>query len=100
MTPNQIKYRIHKLYQFLEHGHTFDLRRMRVYRGYIHTHDFPTVVTLDYTDRIIPTLIHEFLHYLHPTWSETKILKAESAIICQLTERQIRNILKRLANVL
>jgi hypothetical protein len=29
---------------------------------------------------LVPTLIHEMLHYMHPDWAETKVLKTEKLI--------------------
>ena len=98
MTKNQFRYRMTKLYQFLEDEHAIKFQRMRVYRGHIKTIQYPTTVYLDHTDRILPTLIHEFLHYIHPDWSESRILQAEAQFVGHLTDRQIRNILKKFAS--
>lgn len=100
MTKNQVKYRLQKLYRFLEDGHIIEFKRMKFYRGFIVTHKYPTVVQLDYTDKLFPTLIHEFLHYIHPDWCESKILRAEREFVAKLTDRQIRNILKKFAESL
>jgi hypothetical protein len=86
-----------KLYRFLDDGHKVEFRRMRTTRGLIFTHEYPTRVSLDPRDNIISTLIHEALHYFYPEASETWVLRMESKIIHSLSERQIRNIIRRLA---
>lgn len=86
-----------KLYKFLDDSHTVQFRRMKTNRGLITTIKYPTQLQLDYTDNIIPTLIHEVLHYLYPDASEEWILKMETRITNKLSERQVRNIIRRLA---
>lgn len=54
-------------------------------------------INLDYRKEIIPTLIHESLHHWHPEWSETKVSQNESMIVNNLSTRQVKNILKILA---
>ena len=98
MTKNQFRYRMSKLYRFLDQDHKIKFQRMRLYRGHITTITYPTTVYIDHRDELIPTLIHEFLHYIHPQWSETRILQAEAQFVRQLTDRQIRNILKKFAS--
>lgn len=96
-TKDEVNRFTRKLYRFLDAGHKVEFRRMRNTRGLIFIHDFPTKVSLDPRDKIIPTLIHEALHYFYPQASETWVLRMESKIICSLSERQIRNIIRRLA---
>jgi len=60
--------------------------------------DFKTI-WLNHHHEILPTLIHECLHILYPTWSESKVLKYESQIFNKLTPRQINNLLLRLVLV-
>ena len=57
-------------------------------------------IEIDYRKEIIPTLIHELLHRWYPEWCETKVRKVETQIVNQLSERQCKNILKKLANAL
>lgn len=93
-----------KLYRYLDdRKHQIEFKKLKVYRGYIHFNDDPSVAThmvLDYRERLISTLIHEVLHYLHPSDSESRILERERALINQLSERQVRNIIKRFAAIL
>jgi len=51
-------------------------------------------IAIDYRGDIIPTLIHEALHYWHPTKSETWVRREESKIINSLTSRQIKNVIR------
>ena len=86
-----------KLYRFLDEGHEFKFRKMKYLRGHVYTHNFPTEVHLDFRENIISTLIHEALHYFYPDASETWVLTMEKRIVNQLTDRQVRNILRRWA---
>lgn len=61
--------------------------------------DFENIY-LDYRKDLVSTLIHEFLHYMYPNWSETKVLKEESKIVNALSVAQVKNILKKYANTL
>jgi len=96
-TREQVNRFTSKLYKFLDDGHRLEFRRMRGYRGWIFTDKNPTHVLLNPSDNLIPTLIHEALHYFYPKASETWVLKMEAKIAGKLTERQIRNIIRRLA---
>jgi len=58
------------------------------------------VITVDHRRDLLSTLIHEFTHHLHPDWSETRVLHFERKMINALTQRQIKNILRALGNVL
>lgn len=86
-----------KLYRFLDDDHTIQFQRMRINRGWIFTNKYPTHIQLDPSDKIIPTLIHETLHYFYPKASESWVLRMEVKILNKLSERQIRNIIRRLA---
>lgn len=92
------------LYRFLAGDHAIRFKKMRVYRGKIEYDDecrgAPSVVMLDPRDKIASTLIHEYLHYRHPDWSETDVLRMESSLVNSLTERQVRNLIKRFADAL
>jgi|SRR6185312_3488700 len=102
----EIKVYMRHLYKFLKDGHTIEFKKMSLRRGYIddgrvdNPECYKVYVALDHRDRVLSTLIHEHLHYLYPDWSETKIYAQESAIINSLSNTQIKNIIKRLANAL
>jgi hypothetical protein len=57
-------------------------------------------VILDYRHPFLSVFIHEMLHHFHPDWNETKVLKEERALLNQLSNRQIRNLLKALADAI
>lgn len=91
-----------KLYRFLKSDHYVELKKLRGFYGYILQSDSSSSahIVLDPRDKLISTLIHEVLHYLYPDASETKVLEMERALINQLSERQIKNIIKRFAEAL
>ena len=57
-------------------------------------------ISLDYRKDLISTLVHELLHAFHPDWAETTVLREESALINQLSSRQVKNLIKAFAEVL
>ena len=98
-TKRQLYEETGKLYAFLRsHPKKIILKKLNRMHG---TYDYGTdEVELDYRRELIPTIIHESLHYYHPELSETDILKKEKNIINQLSIQQIRNIIKKLGKVL
>ena len=101
LTRSQVHTYTRKLYRFLRDGHLIEFRKLRVYRGFIHfSASKSTRVELDPRDRVLSTLIHEFLHYQHPDWSESKVLNMERKLINNLSSVQVRNIIKRLAEAI
>lgn len=93
-----------KLYRFLEDEHQIKLKKLNAHVGsmeyIVEDPGLPCTITLDFRKDILSTLIHEFLHYRHQTWSESEILKSERLIMNRLTSKQAKNILKKLAQVL
>lgn len=91
-----------KLYKFLREGHSITFRRLHhSYMGEITYDERGTAyVKVDHRDKMFSTLLHEFLHYAHPKWSETKVLEMERKLVNALTPRQVKNIIKRLAEAL
>jgi hypothetical protein len=57
-----------------------------------------TDIELDYRKDIIPTAFHELFHCIHPEWSETDIIYAESRVINTCTPLEIATFLKHLAD--
>lgn len=57
-------------------------------------------IRLDYRKDIIPTLIHEFLHHLHPYLCETKIREKEHQVMSKISPRQGINIIRALGSYL
>lgn len=86
-----------KLYKFLQNGHYIQFSKRKSYRGWITTNTFPTHLIIDHTDKLLPTLIHESLHYFYPDKSEEWVLAMETKIMNKLTERQVKNIIRKLA---
>lgn len=72
----------------------FNLRKMNGTVGLCYWTD----IELDYRRDIIPTAIHELLHYLYPDWSESDIKYAESRLINFCSPLQVAMFLKHLAN--
>ena len=76
---------------------------MKKLRGFIHYDDklpVPARIHIDHTDAVLSTLIHEIIHYEHKDWTEEQVLELESTIINALSDRQIKNLIKRFAEVL
>lgn len=96
---------ISQLYGFLQEGHTLRVTKLRLFAGKI---DFwldkeahkPVTVTIDHRQDLLSTLIHEFLHYQYPEWSEDKVAETEKLIVNKLSQRRVKNILKRFSDAL
>lgn len=102
LTRSEVHAFTRKLYRFLRDEHTVKLTKHHIFYAQI-TYpegDDPALVTLDYRRDILSCLIHEVLHFYHPAWSEKKVLRMESKIVNAISERQARNILKALAQVI
>jgi hypothetical protein len=89
-----------KFYRFLDQGHNIHFRRLKDAHGIIWKYQYPTTVIFDPRKELFATIIHEAIHYIHPDLSETNVLKYEREVVNALSERRIRNILKRFAQVL
>lgn len=61
--------------------------------------DYDTITLAAFYD-VFPTLIHEMIHYLHDTWSETKVIKTEKLIKRYIKIRDVIKIFKLFANAL
>lgn len=97
-TKNDVYRYTTSLYKFLRSGHAIQFKKMRKYRGEM---DLDTnAVLLDHRDQVVSTLVHEYLHHRHPTWTEEQILESEDSIMSKITHRQICNIIKELAAAL
>lgn len=99
-TKNEVNKFTRKLYRFLGNGHKVHIKLMTDNRGEILYELNPTHIHLDPRDELVPTLIHEALHYFHPEASEEWVLRMEKKIVSKLSERQMRNIIRRLANLI
>ncbi len=52
-------------------------------------------ISLDHRGEFFATIVHECLHYLYPNAEEENVLALEKKIMRELTERQIKAILKK-----
>lgn len=101
LTRPEVQWYTKRLYKFMRDGHRFEFTKHRGYRGMIWFDaggEGINVVTLDHRENVISTLIHEVLHAIHDDWSETDILEMERKLINALSDRQIRNLIKRFAD--
>ena len=89
-------------YRFLERGCIFTFKRMKYNAGEIEGWDRTgrVIITLNPKCDVVSTMMHEFLHYRHPAFCESKIARLEKKLMNSLSDRQIKNILKRVANYL
>lgn len=84
---------------FHEKPDLYTLRKLRNDHGRIDWENV-TPITLDYRRDIVAALIHEAIHYMHQDMAETHVLEMERNILNQLSVRQVKNILKRFAEIL
>jgi hypothetical protein len=88
-----------KVYKCLKNpDFTLRLRTMRDFHGLCFMGD--NRIQLNPRGEILSTLIHEFVHEFNHKWSETKVLKAESAIMRQLSHRQMINLMRAMVDAL
>jgi hypothetical protein len=57
-------------------------------------------IKIDYRFDIVPTIIHEILHAMHPKWTERKVRKEENRHLRSLSEKQVINLLRTYINCL
>lgn len=104
-----VKKFVTKLYKFIDAGHEIKFKKLRNYAGWTtvpgerfrkNNKDYITTVTLDPREDLLSTFVHEAIHHIHPNWEENVVLEVEAVIMRKLTCRQMKNITKRLANIL
>lgn len=99
MTAPELDLFVRRLHRLLRtRPEIFEVGKLKKIRGYCK--DDGSKIGLDYRDELIPTLLHEVLHYVHPDWDEQKVLKHEKIIINKLSKTRVKNIIKRFASVL
>jgi len=69
----------------------FKLKKLRGAMGYCM---WENGIFLDYRNELVPTLIHECIHYLNPDWCESQVLYAEKRVINSITSEQVIKLLK------
>lgn len=94
--PEQFTRRLYRL--FRSKPYIFDLKKLRGARGYCWT-DIEKI-EIDYRAEILSTLVHESLHYMFPLASEKRIRFTEVYLMSQLSKTQVKNILKKFADLL
>jgi hypothetical protein len=57
-------------------------------------------IKLDYRQQFLSTAVHEVLHYIHPDWCETRVLREEMKIMNSLSICQVRHLIQRIARSL
>jgi hypothetical protein len=62
-------------------------------KGITGFYDEETITLAAFYD-VIPTLLHEMVHYLHKDWTETKVIKSEKVIKHYITMEEVITILK------
>lgn len=100
MKKSEVNQFTRKLYKLFNSGIEIEFQKMPKHRGLIWIEESPMVIQLDPSQEIIPTLIHETCHALYPRLKEAEILEKERRLMDALTDRQIKNILKRLVRIL
>lgn len=103
MNKNQVGYYLRRIYRLLRDDQSpIILRKFNSIKidGVIHAvhgKAEETTIWLNPKGEMLSTVIHECLHVLYPKWSHPKIKKYEAQIFNQLTNRQLKNLLLRLA---
>ncbi|MFA5020904.1 MAG: hypothetical protein WC517_02480 [Patescibacteria group bacterium] len=94
MERKQANYYLRRIYRLLKNNEVpIILKKIRSTRGIT---DAKTI-WLNPQNDILLVIIHECLHVLYWSWSETKVTKSAVKIFNQLTPRQMKNLLLRLA---
>lgn len=72
----------------------FRFKKLKGAMGYCEWEDG---IVLDYRRELIPTLIHECVHYLYSDWPESRVLYVEKRIVNTITPSQILHLLQLFA---
>lgn len=73
------------------HLNFFRFRKLKGAMGYC---EWENGIVLDYRRELVPTLIHECIHYLEPEWSESRVLYAEKRVVNFINNKQLLKLLK------
>jgi hypothetical protein len=68
----------------------FVFKKLKGVHGYCEWEDG---ILLDYRKDLIPTIIHECIHLIHPEWSESRVSYAENRVINTISPDDIVRIL-------
>lgn len=66
------------------------LKKLKGVHGYC---DWDDGILLDYRKDLIPTIVHECIHYIEPNWSEAQVMYAESRVINTMSQDDITKLL-------
>lgn len=69
----------------------FKLKKLKGAMGYCEWEDG---ITIDYRKELVPTVIHECIHFLNPSWSESRVLYTEKRVVNCISNKQILKLLK------
>lgn len=68
----------------------FVFKKLKGVHGYCEWEDG---ILLDYRKDLIPTIIHECIHYLEPEWAESRVLYAEKRVVNIISEDEVVKLL-------
>jgi hypothetical protein len=68
----------------------FTFKKLKGAHGYCEWEDG---IILDYRKDLIPTIIHECIHYMEPDWSEAQVMYAESRVVNCIKEDDVVRLL-------
>lgn len=68
----------------------FVFKKLKGVHGYCEWEDG---ILLDYRKDLIPTIIHECIHFLEPEWAESRVLYAEKRVVNTITEDEVIKLL-------
>lgn len=74
----------------------FKLKKLKGVMGYCEWEDG---IIIDYRKELVPTIIHECIHYLNPSWSETRVLYVEKRIVNCISTKQTLKLLRKFSEV-
>jgi hypothetical protein len=68
----------------------FYFKKLKGVHGYCEWEDG---IILDYRKDLVPTIIHECIHYIEPDWSEAQVMYAESRVVNSIIDDDVIRLL-------
>ena len=68
----------------------FYFKKLKGVHGYCEWEDG---IILDYRKDLVPTIIHECIHYIEPEWTEAQVMYSESRVVNSITEDDVIRLL-------